>query len=303
MGEEVRSFHAPVDALPVHAAVVQVGHGLQGAPHLVGTVGDAQQIGALGPALLEQGELLLGEVRQPDEAVDPPLHRGRPTQQSEVEPVRRLRALRGWAGAADQATAGIALVPCQVGVALRQYKVTEVEVPGELRAGAGCAGHNQAAVPAVRDAEHEAAVAVQGPTELVAGHGLTRLPRGWRGRGDLQRIGVQSLAFGGQIRQVSEQVFYLMGVQFHPRQRRYWARGLGQRGGCAQLGGEHIDRHPILPHGSWERGRKHRKARISVAAFLGRTSRGACTRAVPGYAASPHCAGQPGCAEEACEGS
>jgi len=42
----------------------------EGAPHLVGTVGDAEQISPLGPALLEQGELLLGEVRQPDKAVD-----------------------------------------------------------------------------------------------------------------------------------------------------------------------------------------------------------------------------------------
>ncbi|CAO0824921.1 hypothetical protein SMICM17S_13229 [Streptomyces microflavus] len=142
-GEEVGSLGAPEGAFPVDAPVVQLGVVLQLPAHQIAAVGHAHRQRAGGRALVAAGDHLAGRA---GELGDPEVALG--------------EGVAGGPAVAVEGGAGRALVGGGERVALGDRPVPEGPVVGVLLAHARRAGDDQAAVPAVGEADDELGVVV-----------------------------------------------------------------------------------------------------------------------------------------------
>ncbi len=161
VGEQVGRVLVDEGAFPVDAAVEQLGRGLDGAAHLVAAVGRAHGVDEARRAAVVGDHALAREARGLDHGFGPArellvgavvveVHEG---GRHRVQPAAQRVGRRG------QLQVEHALVLRRIGIALLHHIVAPREVAVELAARARGAGHHEAAVPVLRQAQQEARLA------------------------------------------------------------------------------------------------------------------------------------------------
>ncbi len=275
--EDVRAARIDERALPVDAAVEQIGRLLHRAPDLVAAVRRADRVGAARRLVVAHLHRVLGQPGRGQHVLGPLRERLGRVVVEEVDPDARCRVQP-----AGQRVVGRgrrrpdvgdgqvedALVLRGVGVALLDDVVAPREVAVVLAARAGRAGDDELAVPVVRQAEQEAGLAGrvvgEATRDLEAGHGLRDRRAVRRARRDDGSVGLRR---EGPRRQTGDRVVRrggrrVVGRQVGAGDARDVRGGAGQRG--EDLGASGMsparDREPHeshestedrSPHGGW----------------------------------------------------